>query len=311
MSIFKPIVFALVAGGWAWVVSTLDKDLEYFYLKRFMWNGIQMAAGIAAFGLWLIVPVFWLGLPAALLILVGTFVGYVAYRNHNVPPDQQWSLSMETFTRRIDAMQAAQAQKRATVTLLTADEAPIEVPSGDNPQAKGHRALEQVLDYALRRGADRIKLVTDASKAKMSVRIDGVHYPQDEIEAGVAIALMDYLKGHGGLDLAERRKKQSGMLKIDAGDLERHQLELLSSGSTRGLNLTIVIDPHQRVSVAFKQLGLLESQRQQLEPLLEQPGHMVLVSCPPEQGQTTTLYSLVQKHDPYIQGVNTLEDTVA
>ena len=65
LSIFKPLLMAVVFGGWAWIASTLDKDLAYFYLKRFMWNGIQMAAGIAAFGLWLVVPFFWLGLAAA------------------------------------------------------------------------------------------------------------------------------------------------------------------------------------------------------------------------------------------------------
>ena len=47
-SFIKPLLMLLVLGGWAWVVSYLDKDLAYFFLPRQMWNGIQMGAGALA-----------------------------------------------------------------------------------------------------------------------------------------------------------------------------------------------------------------------------------------------------------------------
>ena len=45
MNPIKPIIFLVVVGAWAAVVSALDKDMEYFFLQRKMWNAVEMAAG--------------------------------------------------------------------------------------------------------------------------------------------------------------------------------------------------------------------------------------------------------------------------
>ena len=85
MSVAKPILFTLVLGGWAWVVAFLDKDAGFYYLKRELFNLLHVLAGVLGFGLMLLVPVFWVGLPMGILLLAGSVAGYVVYRNGQVP----------------------------------------------------------------------------------------------------------------------------------------------------------------------------------------------------------------------------------
>ncbi len=308
MSVYKPILFALVLGVWGWIVSNLDKDTEYFFLQRKLWNAVHIGVGMLAFWLWLLIPYFWLGLPVALVLTGGAIGGYIYYRNGQVPEQARWTLSLDSFRNRMDKMQAASARKNVTMTLMSEDDAMLEVPVGDTPQAKAHQVLEQILEFALPRGADQIEVAVDSTRAAVAVRVDGVRYPQPTLEPAVAVALIDYMKGAAGLDLADRRRKQSGTTIVNAGELGKHQLGVITSGSTQAMQMVIPIDPVAQASIPLDQMGMLEAQCNQLIEVLDKRGGTVIVSCPPQHGQTSTLYTLLQRHDPYTQSVYTLED---
>ena len=308
ISWYKPLLMVVALVGWGWVVSHLDKDAEYYFLPRHWWNLTQMGCAIVAIGLMLWIPIFPIGLMVGLLLLVGGIFSYAYYRNTKVPERYKWSFSLDSFTGKIDQLQHAQAQKHAMLTLLAEDESRIDVPSGDNPNTKAHAVLEQVIDFAVPRGADRIDLLVEPKQAIMTVRIDGVKYPQDSLELQNALVLIDYLKTAAGLDIEDRRKKQTGVVRFDAGELGRHTLEIETAGSTRGLTMSTQIDASRRVRMPLTHLGLLESQKKSIRLLLEIPEKVVIAAAPPRLGTTTTLYSLVQEHDPYTSSVVTLED---
>jgi len=311
ISIYKPLLFVAVLGLWAWIVGNLDKDAAYYFLKRQMWNGIQLGAGTLAFWLWLTIPMFWVGLPVALIVLAGSIGGYIYYRNTQVPPDARWRFTLDSFRNRIDKMQAASARKHATMTFLASDDSSMEAPPGDSPQGKAHQVMETILDFAFPRGADQVEIAVDSTRAAVAVRVDGVRYPQKfdpPLETAVALALIDYLKGAAGLDLADRRRKQSGTVRIKSREHGRHELGIIASGTTQAFSLVVPINPVEQASIPLDKMGLLESQIAQLTKALDKPGSAVIVTCPSGQGQTSTLYSLLQRHDPYTQSVYTMED---
>jgi general secretion pathway protein E len=310
MSLFKPIVFLAVLIGWARVASTFDSDAGHYYLKRRLWNMAQLGSAAVAFGLWVLIPYFFVGLPLALLILSGVSAGYIYYRNNEVPPAAKWEVSLEFIREHLASRGAKSAQKHAAVILMKKDETRLTVPSRDDPNSEAHTLLENLLDFALPRNADRIDVLVEPSKAVIAARIDGVVYPQPQVEPALAMRLVDYLKLSIGLDLAERRKKQGGLLKADAGDLGRHTFDITTSGSSRGLSLSISIDPDMRTQMPLEQLGLLEPQQKQIRDLLGSVGGVAIVAAPPAQGTTTTLYSLLSEHDPYTCSVVTLEDAI-
>ena len=310
ISIYKPIVLFVIFVGWGRVVTFLDKDAQALFLQRRLWNGVHVAAAALAALVWLMLGFFWLGLLLALIIVCGTIVGYGMYRNTKVPDDLLWRMSLDSFKQKLGDMEQARAQQRASVRLLTRQGEPITVPSGDDPNAQAHVVLEQLVDFAMPRGANRIEMVADANKSAIGVRVDGVSYPQPAVEPRLALTVIDYVKQHAGMDVEDRRRRQRGTLKVDAGDFGQHELSVASAGSTRGLNMIIEIDREKATLMSLEKLGLLESQRNQVEPLLEESQHVVIVACPAHQGMTTTLNSLVSRHDPYTQSIMTLEEEV-
>ncbi len=310
MSLFKPILFLALATGWGWVVSNLDSDAGRFFLKRRLWNLGHFASAGLAFGLLLLIPYFFVGLILALMILVGVSGGYVYYRNNEVPAAAKWEVSLQFVRDHMMARGAKSAVNRASVILMKKDETRLPVPSRDDPNVEAHTLFENLLDFALPRNSDRIDILVEASKATIVVRIDGVSYPQPQVEPTLAMRLVEYLKTAAGLDLTERRKKLNGLIKVDGGELGRHTLDLTTSGSTRGLSLSVSIDPDMRTQMPIEQLGLLEPQQKQVRELLGSVGGVVLVSAPAAHGTTTTLYSILSEHDPYTSSVVTLEEKI-
>ena len=310
MSVMKPVIFLIILFLWAAMASRLDKDAEFFYLKRNIWNMIHMVAAIIGFGLMLIVPIFFAGLVLGLIVLAGDLISYSYYRNAKVPKKAKWELSWNTLTQQIENIKKAHIQHSAKVKLLTADERVLDVPSGNDPNAEAHEALADALCFAMPRDAEKIDLLVDANKGSLVVTIDGISYPQEAIESRVALQLLDYLKSATGMDVSERRKKQAGELKIEVDGFGRHTLELETAGSSRGISMAMTIDPAQRVNIPLEKLGLLDSQFQSIQELLNSLTGVVLIASPSRHGNTTTLYSFLQKHDPYTSSVMTLEDEI-
>ena len=312
MSWFKPLFFAIVVSIWAWAVGSLDKDLDRFSLPRRTWNVAQMGAGALAVLVWLLVPIYWVGFLIAVMLMCGPLLGYVFYRNPRVPAGQQWELSLQFIQDSIDRQQHKQITKRASIKLFDGKGHPLEIPSPGDPALQAHAALEAVLDAALPRSADRIDVTVGGEGLEVVVYIDGVAFPQENlVDPRAGAALIDYLKASANLDLAERRRKQTGKILVESESDGRHALDLAFAGSTRGIMVRIQIDVASRNLIKFDQLGFLDSQKQVIRPLLKGSSGTVLVACPPHMGLTTTIYSMVDAHDPYTQSIVTLEEEVA
>ncbi len=309
VSIFKPILYGIVVGLWAYASSYIDKDLHYYILKRKLWNLIMLATGLIGLGLWLLIPIFWIGLPIAVLLIVGAMVGYHFYRNTEVPTSAQWSLDMDSFRQKWDESQRQKAQQSAAVRVISNDGMAIEIPTGDDPLVPIYEALENIMDFAIPRRAERIDMLATAQETVVAVQIDGVKYPQTKLDGKIGLTLIDFLKKHAGMDVQDRRKKQSGKMQV-LHDMP-HELELVTSGTTRGLNLTINVDPTALKTIAVEDLGLLDTQLHQIEPVFEEQSRAVLVVTPPHQGMTTTLYSFCARHDPYTTNIMSLEEDIA
>lgn len=311
MSLFKPVLFLALLIGWGWVLNKTDKDAAYFYLPRIWTNLGLLVAGIVGFAMMLLIPFFILGFVLGLMVIVGSLFGYAYFRNTKVPEHEKWKLSLESIRQHFLERETEKAQANATLVLYDRKDDPQTVPGPHDPLAPAHEALENALEFAIPRGADQIDLTADAKQTAMAVRIDGVKYPQPSMEAQTGIQLVDYVKQAAGLDVADRRKKQSGKMTFDLGDHGRHSLLATTRGSTRGVSLNMSLDTAQHIQMGINFIGLLDSQKQQIKELIAGQGGVVLVSSPAKMGTTTTIYSLTQEHDPYTSSVQTLQEDVA
>lgn len=308
MSFVKPVLLIVVAGGWAWVVTQLDKDAAFYYLKRNQFNLIQLAAAVLGFGLMLLIPIFWLGFPLGLLLLAGGIAGYVVYRNGQVPEAERWTADLESFRQRRAEAADAKMQRKATLTMTNAKGAAVPIPTPGEPELGPYMVLDQLMTFALPRNASQIDLTVDTEQAKYRVHIDGVRYPQEAPEPAEAVKLIDYIKQVSGMDTEDRRKKQQAKLSLRVEGSGTHQLNIVSAGSTRGLQMQINIDSERTSNIPLDHLGFAPNQLAAVRELLNEKDKAVIVTSAPQQGKTTTLYSFLQEHDPYTSMVVTLEE---
>ena len=266
-----------------------------------------MAAGALAFFLLLAIPFFLLGVLLWVIVVGGAAGGYVLYRNQKVPPDRRWTFDPGSLKRRVEDIQQHQAQHQAHVVLHKPGGKPAHVPAARDPEHEIYQKLDELIYRALDRNAQRARIRVDAKSASCRYSVDGVDVAGPELDPQTAVRLVDYVKELADLDVSDRRKNQSAELKAESRELGIHTLHLSTSGSTRGVTLSFDIDLDRRHDFTFDQLGMLASQKQQLEPALEDKGRVVIVSGAPGEGSSTTLYRLLEKHDPYVLGVIAME----
>lgn len=308
MSFVKPVLVLVAVAGWAWVVAQLDKDAGFFYLKRKEFNMLQLLAGVLGFGAMLFLPIFFIGYPLGVLILAGGIAGYVFYRNGQVPEGEKWSADIESFKQGRADKAAAKQQSNATLTMVDSSGKTVPLPQPGDADSPHYLVLDQLMAFALPRNADQIDLSVDTEKAKYRVHIDGVRYPQEAPEPGEAVKLIDYIKKICGMDLEDRRRKQTAEMEIRVEGSGVHQLQIVTAGSTRGLQMQVNIDPQRSSHVPLDHLGFAPNQLAAVRELLTKKGQTVLVASAPQQGKTTTLYSFLHEHDPYTSSVITLEE---
>ena len=306
-SYLKPVVAFALFAGWSWLVVKLDKDAGYFYLQRNLFNALQLTCGVLGLLALLFIPFFIIGLVVCIILMVGGAAGYWFYRNGQVPDEAKWSFSVDKITEQVDARQRESAQKSATFRVLNPDESPRTVPAGNDPMAEPHEQLEQLLDWTLARGGEQINIQVTAEKAAIVARVDGVKTPQPEMPPKTTLKLVDYIKHSAELDVQERRKRQRGELKFHSDEYDRHMAEVITMGSSAGLSMTLNIDADRIANRKLPELGLIETQAEQVRKIVESPGKVVLVTGPHHHGVRSTVLSLISQHDPYMHSIMTLE----
>jgi type II secretory ATPase GspE/PulE/Tfp pilus assembly ATPase PilB-like protein len=312
-SLVKPVIGFLVLLAWAHWATVVDKDGMYLHQNRRMWNAVQLAAGMIGFAAILLIPLFFVGLLLSLLVMGGAAGAYVFVRNKVVHESKRWRLDGKMLQQMVRAKREEMAARKALLKFSASPgtKAGLKpVPLHEDPQYHPHLLLEELLEPALRRHAQKIKLSGNESQFLSQLTVDGVEYKQGHVAAPAAVAMIDYLKAHCGMDVADRRRKQAGKCQVEIESLGQHDLRVLTAGSTQELTCTILIDPVMQLTFALKDMGLLEPQLEKLKPVLASTRGAVLVASPPHHGRTTTLYALATGHDPYTMDIHTIETGV-
>ena len=111
-------------------------------------------------------------------------------------------------------------------------------------------------------------------------------------------------------DVEEKRKPQIGRFKATLPEDERTEWEVKTSGSTAGEQIRIA-----RISAMttrkIEDLGLNENQIESIRALRDIKGGLVLLSGIKKSGLTTSFYTLLGNHDPFLNNINTLERQVS
>lgn len=305
----QPVLMLLTFIPWAWLISAkLEKDAKYYHMNWLMWNAVYMGGGVAALAAILFIPIFWVGWPVGILLLLGPILAYWNVRNKEVPENARFYLTATGLRGALEDRKARAAAKGATLFFIDRQKKDVPVPLREDPMFEVYMRTEELLGPALASRATKVEVASGANGALVSQTIDGVRFKREPMPVDVAGKVIDFLKSIAGLDIEDRRRRQTGELKVKSAGAE-HVLTIAVNGSSAGQSMRLDIDRTMRISKPFDSLGLLPQQMEALrvfEQVHERHG-VILLGAPAGQGVTTMGYSFISRHDAFTSNIKTIE----
>jgi len=319
ISLWKPIVIFAPFIAWLWVIArVLDKHAARFFLPREMWNVVHLSGGLAAVLLVLLNPMpeilgFVVALLGSVAILASTIIAYVIVtsKDERVPEAHRLNFGKIVMPAALPGAKKAKKSTGAAQSSLTfkgTDKQAVPVPPAETTELEIRVAAEKVLIDAFAARASVVEL-TPISKDQYGVKqtVDGVDQGAQTLTGSQAVAVIDLFKTVAKQDLTDRRKRQQSDMLIERGEEKAKRIRVTSVGGQRGLQLSLLIDPEGQVRRTPENLGMLDTQFEELKALLADPTGIVLLAGQPRNGRTSTMYTIVKMHDAYTSNVQTVE----
>lgn len=315
VSPWQPIVMLLPVLGWAWLVSSVfDKHAARFFLGRENWNLVHLLVGLIAVIGAVSLPIpgiagFAAGFFLLVILLAVDVLAFVLITNKDerVPEHEKLTLDFSKWSEARASKKDAKQQGTSTLQ-LAGPKGPVGVPKKEDPAFNVRVAAEQLVIAGMTVRASQVDMgPSSASVYSVSFLVDGVRQAGEKLPAAEATQIIDFWKGAAGLDVSDRRRKLSGALTART-EAESTKIKLTTSGSQAGMKLSMIFNPSDAVTRDFENLGLGDSQAKVVKSWInEEPGGVVLLAAPSDNGRTTTLYSLMKMHDAYTSNVQSLE----
>lgn len=160
------VVMAFV--GWAWLAAWVDKDTIAVNSYRVLWNFVSLSCGAVATGLALFVPVFAIGYPAMLVLILAFLVVYVVHRNGLVREEDR-VLTPGHFKRlREQGFSGKKKLKevKEKVRLYTHEKKPVAIPEEPEPREQ-YRLAQDLFFDALWRRASVVELLPTKEASRL------------------------------------------------------------------------------------------------------------------------------------------------
>lgn len=320
VSFWKPLILVIVLVCWALIISRVyDKHAERFRLPREKWNVLHLSLGTLSVIAALAIPLpgeaaFWVGLAVMLVILAADLTIYpmIANKDERVPASQRVNL-LSVFDKMAKARDAKKAEKsKGTVklTIRKPDKSVLAAPNAETPEYELRTVAEGIYLKAMESRAAQLDFGPagkDGSYAA-AMLVDGVRTMGDSLPAATGIKVIDFWKVAGGMDVADRRKRQQAEITVEQPGGKR-TVRLTALGVQGGMRLSMLFDPTAAVLRKPNELGLLDQQMDELKALIaDDKRGVVLLAGQLDGGRTTTLYTILAMHDAYANSIQTVEE---
>ncbi len=311
VSWYKPVVVVLTLTVWAWVVSTIyDKDTARWYLPREMWNWAHFLAGVVGVVVVVALPMtFWVTWPVMVGVLAADLIGYAVYHNTSskVPANGKWTINIKEMQARMESRKKQKSTKGITLTIKGPDGA-MKAPEKEAPEFEIRVWVEELLEGLVEaRGTQMDIQPIGENRYGISFMVDGVRKAAEKAHSNKAVAIIDYLKQAAGLDTEDRRRRLVGEIEFGQHGSPLHDARVTSAGSSKGMLLSVLLDPVGQVARSLEELGMHENQLKVMIGLVGEAKGAVLLAGLAHGGRTQTLYAIMKKHDAYTSNVQTIE----
>ena len=303
VSPIKFAIFLILYFGWLFIINWVYKDAEAIGTKYTFWTGVVFGVWAVAGIIWLLIPIFAIGLAFYIIATGAATISYIMHRNAAVPEFQR----VLTADYIKDMLMGSLKKKEpvAAYVFITANNNEVAVPEAKTPDYFGYKAAYGLFDDALYRRAYDVVCTPTPQNYDVAYYIDGTAMKQPAIAKDQMEYLLRFVKNLANLDMEEKRKPQKGKFTIFKQG-KRIDWELMTAGSNAGEQMRAKLVTQQNIT-KLGDLGLTADQLEQLGTLHVAKKGMFIVSGPKNSGVTTTFYTLLRSHDAFLNGITTLE----
>ncbi|MCX5635165.1 MAG: ATPase, T2SS/T4P/T4SS family [Planctomycetota bacterium] len=304
ISIVKFVIFLILFFLWLPLVSWVYRDAQEVGAKENVWGGIVGGASALAILIWLILPIFIVGMIFYMAVIATTAIIYVKHRNTRVMEFDR-IMTVEHIKSLFSPSEQKKLSGEKNFVFITANGNEVPVPEARTPEFYGYKAAFDILSDASWRRAENLAFVPTAQDYGAAYQIDGAVVKQPSVEKEQAKYFINFLKSLADLDPKEKRKPQKGKFKIRK-EKNTIEWEVTTAGSTVGEQIQIKRGGMQDVK-KLSDIGLMPEQYAQLNSISELKKGLFIVTGPPKSGLSTTFYAMLRNHDAFLNSINTLE----
>lgn len=307
VSIFKAVVALLILLAWARLLAWADEDAPVAHMPRIPLNIGNLFGLIVAFAIFFLIPgtfSFWIGVP---ILLIGIAVEIAVYLNI-----RKKIVGLADLRKQWNEYRAGNKGKKKEETgpgevVLMTKAGPVPAPDPTSPDKPAYDAAQLALTDPLKKGADQIDIDARAEGgASIKYIVDGVSYTGQVIDRVAGSSAISYVKGLAGMDVEERRKPQTGAMKLQIGQWKR-EVKVQTAGNTAGEYLRMMLDPKNRHNYTLETLGFTHEQLEKVHESIDANNGVVLLSTPKGMGLTSLLYGVLRGHDAFLKHLQTVE----
>jgi type II secretory ATPase GspE/PulE/Tfp pilus assembly ATPase PilB-like protein len=304
ISIFKLVVFIIGFFALLPLITWVNNDAKKVHTKVQDWTAIVLLTGAIGAFVWLLIPLFTIGLLIYIIAMSAAAVIYVMHRNGLVD-EYQKILTIEHIKGLFINEQKQLEKITKGLVFITANKNKVPLPQPKTPEFFGFKTAQEFFTDAIWRRASDVALTPAAQEYHVHFVIDGVVEKQPSKEREEAEYFTRYLKNLADLDVEEKRKPQTGRFTVQK-DGKPFEWEVTTAGTTAGEQVRLKLRAEHRL-LKLTDLGLTTEQLEQLQNIRNGPKGVFIVSGPKKNGITSTLYALIQNHDPFLNNINLLE----
>ena len=304
ISIVKLIVFMALFFGWLWLITWVYDDAITVETKEIFWSSLVFGIGAGAALLWMMIPMFAIGLAVYILAVGISSILYTTHRNTRVMQSDK-ILTLKHIQSLLTKKDKNAKVQIKGFTFYTANKNEVPKPEAKSKDFHGYKAAHDIINDALEKRTSSIIFSPTPHNYSIAYNIDGVNLKQPEMEVQLTHYLIRFLKQLADLNIEEKRKPQSGKFRIRKDD-DITDWEILCTGSTAGEQFQLRLMT-QEVEERVLDIGLLPKQLTAIDQLKNVKHGIVLVTGPKRSGVTTTFYAMLRNHDAFLNSINTFE----
>jgi len=299
----KFVIFLIFFLLWLQLLGWVHRDAASVGTRENFWTGIVFAAGAAAAVIWLVMPLFVVGMLFYLIAVGAASVSYLMHRDSLVPDFERVLTVNYIKDLFVDETKKLEALK--SFLFITANNNEVPMPAPKTPDFFGYKAAYDIFTDATWRRASDVVFSPTPQNYNVAYYVDGAVLKQPSIAKDRMEYFIRFLKNLADLDTNEKRKPQKGKFRIHQNK-KNTDWEITTAGSTAGEQVRLKqIAQHSEMRLA--DINLTTEQYRQLNGILEKKQGLFIIAGPPKSGVTTTFYALLRNHDPFIYSINTLE----